>query len=354
MEGRRTVRIVLVTKTFADNQLGRAHSLYLAARTLGYDVSVVTTSAGEVWGPLRGSEFACVCTVVTPEALRPIAKAADLIVAVKTLPESLGVAMQASSQAGVPILADVDDPDVEADLFWGPEPVRSFLGAMRRPARVLGLLRARQLAKRLPTMVSNPVLQELYGGEIVPHARRDTGVGREFDSDCRTVAFVGTTRGHKGVDLLRAAIRLVAADGWRLVVTADPPPDCRPWEDWVGQTSQEAGMQLVRDADVVIVPSRPYGYSRGQLPMKLIDAMLAGRAVAVSGVGPLPWAVGDAGLVFRPDSAEDIRRTLVDLGDVGLRRDLGQRARRLALSRYTPEAVAPALEGAVLSALGGR
>jgi glycosyltransferase involved in cell wall biosynthesis len=110
----------------------------------------------------------------------------------------------------------------------------------------------------------------------------------------------------------------------------------------------------VMDADVVIVPSRPYGYSRGQLPMKLIDAMLAGRAVAVSGVGPLPWAVGDAGLVFRPDSAEDIRRTLVDLGDVGMRRDLGQRARRLALSRYTPEAVAPALEGAVLSALGGR
>ena len=95
---------------------------------------------------------------------------------------------------------------------------------------------------------------------------------------------MGSVRPHKGVELLREAVE--HAGDMRLTITDDPPPSARPNENWTGLTSLAVGLELVNRADIVAIPSLPwiYGY---QLPVKLIDAMLAGRAIVASDLPPI-------------------------------------------------------------------
>ncbi|WP_447925737.1 glycosyltransferase family 4 protein [Georgenia muralis] len=198
-----------------------------------------------------------------------------------------------------------------------------------------------RLARTLPTTVSNPVLAGLYGGPLIPHVRDSGPQGRPHVREAPVIAFVGSVKPHKGIDLLRGAVAQLSRYGYRLVITGEAPNDARPWEDWVGVTSFEDGLQLVGDADIVALPSLYSPWARGQLPAKLIDAMLLERAVVVSDVGPLRWAVDDTGLVVRPGHAADLVCALHELRSPERRADLGRRARRLAELRFTVDAVAP-------------
>jgi glycosyltransferase involved in cell wall biosynthesis len=319
----------------------------LIADNLGWDYSVITTCRGEVWSPLRESDFARKCSVVKEDNVADAARDADLVVSVKVLPESLGVARRATRLTGVPLLVDVDDPDVEADFLWGEQGLRTALGQVARErSRLLTRWTLRRFAQKAPTLVSNPVLQQIYGGAIIPHVRVDKGAGAPHrDREVLTIAFVGTVRLHKGIDLLREAVD--NQDGrYRLVVTSEPPGDAYPWESWVGATSLDEGTEILKEADVVVLPSKPFGYAMAQLPMKLLDAMLAGRAIVVTDVGPLRWAVGDAGIVVEPTTS-GIGDALSRLTDTELRRQLGTAARKMALARYTAEAIAPTFAAAV-------
>lgn len=352
------MRLLILTGRFSNNQLARAHSLWLVARHLGHEAEVVTTQPGEVWRVLAGTEFAGHCTVLDgDDALRArIRERADLVLTIKPLPVSLGLGHRLTSELGVPLLADIDDPDIEALTIWAG---RTRLRSARRMAvdarQLPGQVRMLRLARRVPTIVSNPVLQQRYGGEVVPHGRPDDGAGSPHTSTRPTIAMVGTVWGHKGLDLLRGAAAQLAPEGWSLRVTADAPPDAKPWEEWVGRNVfGPAAAEVMRTSDVVALASEDHGFGPGQLPMKLMDAMLAGRAVAVSRVGPMPWAVGDAGRVFRPGSVPHLVDALRPLRDPGLRTELGDRARALALQRYTVPAVAPALQRALDVAVSSR
>lgn len=155
-------------------------------------------------------------------------------------------------------------------------------------------------------------------------------------------------RNHKGTDLLREAVAELAPDGWRLLVTAERPADARPWESWVGPLDGSIdAAQVTAATDVVVVPSENFSYGKAQLPLKLRDAMLMGRAVVVSDVGPLPWAVAGEGTVFRRGSLTSLVEALQPLRDPELRAEQGARARAAALQRYTVESVAPAVQEAL-------
>jgi glycosyltransferase involved in cell wall biosynthesis len=351
------LRLLLVTDTFSNNQMGRVQSLDMAAHVMGHEVEVVTLQPGAMWAPLADSDLAARSSVLCHEeevVLR--ARSADVVVAVKALPETVPLAVRAAKRAGRPILIDVDDADVEVRTISS---ARSYRSRLSHVGRILGsrrdyaieLVRTAVLARRLPTTVSNPVLQRRWGGTLVPHARPDRGAGRLHGQRPPSVAFVGTPWGHKGIHLLRTAVAALSDDGWTLTVTAPPPVDARPFERWIGQVSFPEGERITAEADVVCLPSEAWGYGAGQLPMKLVDAMLAGRAVAVSDTGPLPWAVGDAGLVFSSGNSAAVTNALRQLAHSGRRAELGNRARALALQRFTPEAVGPHLDAAVRGVL---
>jgi glycosyltransferase involved in cell wall biosynthesis len=103
-----------------------------------------------------------------------------------------------------------------------------------------------------------------------------------------------------------------------------------------------------------VVPSADTPFARAQLPVKLIDAMMAGRAVIASDLAPIRWALGGTGVLVRPGSAHELvlalRRLTVD-ESTGVSY-LGALARERALAHFTPQAVAPALAAAVRAAVG--
>ncbi|MBN1643753.1 MAG: glycosyltransferase family 4 protein [Dehalococcoidales bacterium] len=91
-------------------------------------------------------------------------------------------------------------------------------------------------------------------------------------------------------------------------------------------------------ADVYILPSVAEG-----LPKVLLEAMSCGRAIVASSISQNkePARYGDEMLFIEPHKPESIANAINKLlGDPGLRKKLGENARRTVAEYFTPEAVA--------------
>jgi glycosyltransferase involved in cell wall biosynthesis len=289
--------------------------------------------------------------VVTPTELEAEVAGADLVIAAKPRSSTLGVVRPMVGRLGIPLVVDMDDPDLEM-TFRG---VFNLRRVITRPHTVPGgtaqWARLRRWTRENSLFVSNPWLAARHDGIVLPHARADQGPGEPHTTDRPTVAFIGTPHAHKGIHLLREAVQQLSGSGYRLVVTAHPPADARPWESWLGPLSDAESMRLLRDSDVVALPSMAQGWGRGQLPMKLVDAMFAARGIAVSDLTPLTWAAGDGAIPFASGSTADLTRALRELGDPAVRTELGAAARARAVERFTSRAMVPDFERGVRTAV---
>ena len=337
-------RVCLVTPGLDDNSLGRTYSLWLLCRAAGWGTRVLSlAAAADVWDPLRGTDFADACEsmpITEPRSDARILQAldeSDLIIAIKAIPESLGLVAR-YLRGRTNVLLDMDDPDVEAATVWLRPGER--IRAMRQ-LRYWQLRRCNYLRRAYPALVSNPILQDMYGGAVVPHVRIDPGKGREQTAGAPVVAFVGTAKPHKGIDVLRAAVSSLAPEGYRLIVTAPAPDDAQAHERWCGFTSLEEGLRLAATADIVAIPSLAGGYARAQFPVKVVDALLAARPIVASDVGPMRWAVGRGALLVPPGDAHALAGALTSLGDPARRSALGAAGRTHALACFTVPAVLP-------------
>lgn len=342
-------RILGISHTLSDNSLGRAYSMSLVAAEAGFDLTVASESPEPLWLPLRGSAFASKCMPsVGLDAMVRLASDSDVVMSFKPLPESMGVALKIVSRAGVPFLPDADDPDLEALLSWDNPLRRAVRGATR--GRYVGeLKRLKGTLRASPSTASNPYLGELYQAHVVPHVREDPGSGRVHSSPDPVVAFVGTPRAHKGLAVLREAVAIARRSaGVSLTVTADRPSDAEPWESWVGTTSLAEGLRIVAEADIVVVPSGGGVFPRGQLPVKVVDAMLAGRGVVGSDTPPIRWALGSSGvLVPAQPTPAVLSQAILSLADPATRMALGESARARAVSLFLARAASPALADAL-------
>jgi glycosyltransferase involved in cell wall biosynthesis len=96
-----------------------------------------------------------------------------------------------------------------------------------------------------------------------------------------------------------------------------------------------------RNADVLINPSLSEAFG-----MSLVEAMAAGVPVVATRVGGVPEVVedGKTGLLVEPGDASALAGAILRLlTDDGLRRSMGEAARRRAVERYSWEAVADRL-----------
>lgn len=351
-----TKSMLIVTPQMEENSTGRTYALWMLAKSLGWNVRVLSYFGNEVWEPLQGTEFQTICDIrklpsyrARVKDLAVEAKNYDLILAIKPLPKSLGLVLAARKRHKFPLLLDIDDPDLEARLDLNPL-WRAFLWRVRF---FIFWVRVRSIRSRmdLHRIVSNPVLQNRYGGTLIPHARQDNGPGTESIGTAPTVTFVGTPRKHKGIDLLREAVAQLSDRGFRLKVTATEPHDAHPWEDWIGTSTLDEGLKIVASADIVVIPSRRTKDSIGQLPVKLVDAMMAGRAVIVSDVDPMPWAVGPQGAVFPDGDLKGLVNELEMMADPERRNECGKRMRRRAIEIFEFHSLANAFNQACESAM---
>ena len=94
--------------------------------------------------------------------------------------------------------------------------------------------------------------------------------------------------------------------------------------------------------DIVAMPSRLEGF-----PLAMVEAMLAARPVIATRVGSMPEAVldGETGLLIEKNDVNGLAKSLLKLrDDPQLRTELGQQARKLALERFTVEAMTASYE----------
>lgn len=345
------VDIVFVGDDTSSNSLGRAYCLWLLSQSCELTSITVAPTADTIWGPLLGTRFAdsIITDVYTPEEF-PQRFSPRLVVCVKALPENFAYASSLSLASGAPLVFDLDEPDIEAGLSTG-HLWKKLAKSVLRPKRTAAFRALRHAVPTNTATVSNPYLKNMYGGTVIPHVRTDLGVGSRTSGHSPRIVFVGTNRPHKGLSVLRAAIAEVHQAGYSLTITDSPPLDAKPWESWVGQTSLGDGMRLVADADVIVIPSRDTLFSRGQLPAKLIDAMLLGRAIIASDLPATSWALGDTGQLVTPGDYAALVNALLVAQDPSVRRMMGSLARRRALDLFTVEANADRFRDAMLSSM---
>jgi glycosyltransferase involved in cell wall biosynthesis len=355
------VRISIVAFDLSDNATGRAD---LLARLLAprYQVSVVGPQFGEErWMPSRHGavSYRAVKAPRGPGFARRVPELVELIdgdvlVASKPRPTSFGLALLARRSRQRPLLLDIDDWEVG---FF------SRSGAWGRAGRALNLADPNSftwtwLAERLvgradAITVASRFLERRFGGTFLPHARDteawdpsryDRAAARAHQGlgAGKVVMFLGTPRGHKGVDDLIDAVGSLGPEVVLALVGVDPARGGAPrWSRFphvkvTGEIPFDDVPRYLVAADIVAVPQRETTDTVGQVPAKLFDAMALARPIVSTSVSMIPEILEGCGLVVEPGNVQAlagaIKRLLDNPAEAAA---LGRRARERCEAHYS-------------------
>ncbi len=357
------MKISILSFDLSDNATGRAD---LLARLLAprWEVEVVGPRFGEgVWGPVAGGAVAHRALPVGTrrypgfaarwDELAALADG-DALYASKPRPTSYGVALAARRRRPRPLLLDIDDWEVgffRRGGAWGT------LGRALNLANPNGLpwtwLMERLVRRADAITVASRFLERRFGGTLLPHvrdteawdparfdraaARRALGLGAE-----RVVMFLGTPRGHKGVDDLVEAVGAIAGDVRLVLVGADPAsPAARgwaaqPWVRVVGEIPFDDVPRYLVAADAVAIPQRATPDTLGQVPAKIFDAMALARPIVSTAVSMIPEILDGCGVLVPPGDVIALAASLKRLlDDPATAAELGRRARERCRAQYS-------------------
>lgn len=156
---------------------------------------------------------------------------------------------------------------------------------------------------------------------------------------------------HKGIDWLLEAVSGLTGD-WRLRFVGNGPlaqeiPGKAAALGIADRVSVEQAVPsrdvpaLLRQFDVVVLPSLTTSWWKEQFGRVLIEAMACQVPVVGSDSGEIPRVIGEGGLVVREADRADLRTALAQLmADPELGQTLGQRGRARVLERFTQARVA--------------
>ena len=355
------MKVSVLAADLSDNATGRAD---LLARLLSprYDVEVVGPRFGaDSWMPAREGAIAQRSLRVgrypgfaqqIPGLLELVD--GDVLIASKPRPTSFGLGLLARARRARPLVLDIDDWEVgffSRSGFWGG--VGRALN-LANPNGLSWTWLAEKLVSRADAItVASRFLERRFGGTLLPHvrdtdawdpARYDRAAARErlgVGAD-KVVMFLGTPRGHKGVDDLVEAVGSLGKGVVLALVGVDPARSGAPrWSAAphvrvTGEIPFEDVPRYLVAADVVAVPQRDTTDTLGQVPAKLFDAMALGRPIVSTSVSMIPEILEGCGVVVAPGNvaalAAAIKRLLDDPVDAAA---LGRRARERCETRYS-------------------
>jgi glycosyltransferase involved in cell wall biosynthesis len=260
----------------------------------------------------------------------------------------------AHAQARRPLLLDIDDWEV--GFFyragrWGR--LGRFLNLSNPNGLTWTWLMERLVSRADALTVASRFLERRFGGVLVPHVRDtdawnpvrfDRGEARAMlgAGNRKVVMFLGTPRGHKGVDDLVEAVRDLGDDVVLAIVGADVEGAASsrwaalPFVRVVGKIPFDDVPRYLVAADVVAVPQRATTDTVGQVPAKLFDAMALARPVVSTSVSMIPEILDGCGIVTPPGDIGALRAALRRvLDDPGTAEALGARARERCIAHYS-------------------
>jgi glycosyltransferase involved in cell wall biosynthesis len=375
------MRITVLVSNVSQNPLSRG-VLLAEILSADHEVEIVGTRFGSgVWGPARETAVRVDSVrggywpgyaLSAARLLRRIR--GEVVYAVKPLAASYGLALLHRRLHGTPVVLDVDDDE----LAFRPAPSlrrpRGLVSALAHPdGRGWTALAVRRAGAADAVTVATRVLGERFGGVLVPHAR-DTDVVRPRPEqaararralgvgDERLVMFVGTLRGHKGIEDVAEAMPLLRHRAVFVVVGADPAdPYARalrerfPHLRFHPPTTIPEGVFLLQAADAVVVPQRDEPASAGQLPAKLIDAMALAKPAVSTAVSDIPAILAEGrGRVVPPGDVRAFAAALdAVFADPAAARRMGEAARAWCVANASYACARETLRG-VFAGVAGR
>ena len=246
---------------------------------------------------------------------------------------------------GAEIILDIDDEELAFTTEETLNPQRpETWGELRQTAWTHWAVS--QIPQYKKRTVSNPALQNRYGGEVLPHVRpaqrfqisEDTRLAARKQWDipaaAKVVLFAGTPRKHKG--LMQTAHALVEAQdpkAW-LVIMGDFPK---------GTAQLQKDLQNLEGLNCRFIPGQPYDQlapilalgdialllqdsqslvAQFQLPAKLMDALASGLVVLATATPAIQHLI-DEGVVTQVSEAnvKQALKTALDKLGSGLIQD---------------------------------
>jgi len=354
------VKVSVLAFDLSDNATGRAD---LLARLLAqkYDVEVVGPRFGaEIWPPARGGAipYRALAGARYPAfaaRLRELARLADgdVLLASKPRPTSFGVALVACHQRRRPLVLDIDDWELG---FFYRSGVWGRVGRALNVGNPNGLpwtwAMERLVGRADALTVASRFLERRFGGTLVPHVRdTDAWDPARVDAtatraslgvdDAKVVMFLGTPRGHKGLDDLVDAMEGLSSARLVIIGAELDHPRARRWAARPGVIVRgpvpfDDVPRYLAAADVVAVPQRATTDTLGQVPAKLFDAMAMARAIVSTSVSMIPEVLDGCGILVPPGEPRALRAVLETLlADPDRARELGRRARARCVERYS-------------------
>jgi glycosyltransferase involved in cell wall biosynthesis len=353
------VKISVLAFDLSDNATGRAD---LLARLLAhkYAVEVVGPRFGaDIWPPARGG---AIPHRALPGArypafaarLQELARLADgdVLLASKPRATSFGVALLARRQRPRPLVLDIDDWELG---FFYRSGLWGRLGRALNVGNPNGLpwtwAMERLVGRADALTVGSRFLEQRFGGTLLPHvrdtdawdpARVDAAAARASlgAGDARIVMFLGTPRGHKGVEDLVDAMEGVSSARLVIIGAELEHPRVRRWAAHGvivrGPVPFDDVPRYLAAADVVAVPQRATSDTLGQVPAKLFDAMAMARPIVSTSVSMIPEILEGCGMLVPPGEPRALRAVLETLlADPDRARELGRRARARCIERYS-------------------
>jgi glycosyltransferase involved in cell wall biosynthesis len=285
----------------------------------------------------------------------------DIIYALKPRPASYGLALLSQRRRERPVLLDVDDWEKSMCYPYSKYLLKNVVASipeLNRPNSYLYTAALENLVGMADalTCVSNFFLQR-YGGELLPNgcntviydpARFDRKALREqYDIDrYKVIMFVGTVQPHKGLSELIKALDLINRPDLRLIIVGPKTAfleqllNKSPKVIYWGFHPPSHVPELLSMADMIVLPQVKGAQARGQMPLKLFQAMSMALPIISTPQADIGEVLEGCGLLAPTSNPDDLAQKIEYLlANPEEAQHLGWLARRKCLHFYSWDAM---------------
>jgi glycosyltransferase involved in cell wall biosynthesis len=273
----------------------------------------------------------------------------DVVHAFKLLPHTAPAAAMAVKKTKKPFVLTIDDYDVASPKNFLKQAVLKWSEKFYKNADAI--------------TVSSTFLQKIYGGEViyqVPNEyaflkRKHNGkmIRERYKlEDKIVVLYAGTFYPHKGVDVLIKAVQSLRNDDVVLLLVGNGR--MKEYQRiagketvFTGEVPLEKIPDFVDACDIYAIPTKDTLYARAEIPAKIFEAMMMGKAIVASRLSDIPTilAGGRCGLLTKPGSISEMAEAIQQLAnDKKLRKKLGHQAKKRYFKNYSYKKIGEKIE----------